>query len=53
MSGFGFGVIAAVVAFGNVLRDSGGPGVVGVASHDDSQFFILQSGKKVCAWNIS
>lgn len=40
----GFGVIAGVVAFANILKLSGGPAVVGI---DDggSQFFVLSSGQ--------
>ena len=40
----GFGIIAGVIAFANVLRSSGGPGVVGVTSTGGSPFFILSSG---------
>ena len=40
--GMGFGVIAGVVAFSNVLKESGGPGIVGV--NGGSQFFVLTSG---------
>lgn len=45
----GFGVIAGVVAFANVLKLSGGPAVVGI---DDggSQFFVLSSGQLVNCW---
>ena len=42
MGGMGFGVIAGVVAFSNVLKESGGPGIVGV--NGGSQFFVLTSG---------
>lgn len=44
VSGMGFGVIAAVVAFANTLKLSGGPAVVGI---DDggSQFFVLSAGE--------
>ena len=42
VSGMGFGVIAAVVAFANVLKLSGGPAVVGVDG-GGSQFFVLSS----------
>lgn len=46
VSGMGFGVIAGVVAFANILKLSGGPAVVGI---DDggSQFFVLSSGQLV------
>ena len=46
VSGLGFGTIAAVVLFANVLRESGGPGIVGV---DDggSQYFVLIAGKNI------
>ena len=40
----GFGVIAAVVAFSNILKLSGGPAVVGV-NDGGSQFFVLSSGE--------
>ena len=43
VSGMGFGIIAGVITFANILRSSGGPGVVGVAGRG-SQFFILSSG---------
>ena len=42
VGGMGFGVIAGVVAFSNVLKESGGPGIVGV--NGGSQFFVLTSG---------
>ena len=42
MGGMGFGVIAGVVAFSNVLKEGGGPGIVGV--NGGSQFFVLTSG---------
>ena len=45
VGGLGFGAIAGVVAFSNVLRESGGPGIVGVED-GGSQFFILSSGEK-------
>ena len=40
----GYGVIAAVVAFANILKLSGGPAVVGINS-GDSQYFVLSAGK--------
>ena len=42
VGGMGFGVIAGVVAFSNVLKEASGPGIVGV--NGDSQFFVLTSG---------
>ena len=42
VGGMGFGVIAGVIAFSNVLKESGGPGIVGV--NGGSQFFVLTSG---------
>jgi anterior pharynx defective protein 1 len=42
VAGMGFGVIAGVVAFANVLKLSGGPAVVGV-NDGGSQFFVLSS----------
>ena len=42
VGGMGFGVIAGIVAFSNVLKESGGPGIVGV--NGGSQFFVLTSG---------
>ena len=42
VGGMGFGVIAGVVAFSNVLKEGSGPGIVGVSG--DSQFFVLTSG---------
>ena len=42
VAGMGFGVIASVVAFANVLKLSGGPAVVGVDG-GGSQFFVLSS----------
>jgi anterior pharynx defective protein 1 len=42
VSGMGFGVIAAVVAFANTLKLSGGPAVVGVGD-GGSQFFVLSA----------
>ena len=46
VSGMGFGVIAAVVAFANTLKLSGGPAVVGVGD-GGSQFFVLSAGESV------
>ncbi len=46
VSGMGFGVIAGVVAFANVLRESGGPAVVGIKG-SGSQFFVLSSGEQL------
>ena len=42
VSGMGFGVIAAVVAFANILKLSGGPAVVGI-NNGGSEFFVLSS----------
>ena len=44
VGGLGFGMIAGVVAFANTLRESGGPGIVGV-SEGGSQYFVLSAGK--------
>ena len=44
VGGMGFGVIAGVVAFANVLQESEGPGIVGIKD-GGSQFFVLSSGE--------
>ena len=50
VSGLGFGMIAGVVAFANILKESGGPAIVGVAD-GGSQFFVLSSGKWINDYN--
>ena len=44
VSGMGFGVIAGVVTFANILKLSGGPAVVGV-NDGGSEYFVLSSGE--------
>lgn len=45
MSGLGFGAISAVVQFGNILHESGGPAIPGV-TQGSSQYLVLTSGMK-------
>ena len=43
VSGLGFGAISAVVQFGNILHESGGPAIPGV-TQSSSQYLVLTSG---------
>lgn len=44
VSGLGFGTISAVVQFANILRESGGPAVVGI-NGIGNQYFVLTAGE--------
>ena len=51
VSGMGFGMIAGVVAFANTLKESGGPGIVGV-NDGGSQYFVLSAGELEITWSM-
>ena len=47
VGGLGFGLIAGIVSYANVVEVATGPGVVGVRGSEDSQYFVLSSGTNV------
>ena len=48
VGGLGFGLIAGIVSYANVVEAATGPGVVGIRGPEDSQYLVLTSGKKGC-----
>ena len=44
VGGLGFGLIAGIVAYANVIEAASGPGITGIDG-DTSQYFLLTSGK--------
>lgn len=46
VSGLGFGTISAVAQFANILRESGGPAIVGINGVGKfNQYFVFTSGE--------
>ena len=44
VGGLGFGLIAGIVAYANVIEAASGPGIIGIRGSDDSEYFLLTSG---------
>ena len=47
VSGLGFGVVAAITLFSNILRESGGPAVPGIDERQTSQYYVLTMGNPI------